>query len=239
MTGVRLESCPEPLICKGFQGQVWDNRSEAARCANTKRPLAHLIDLSDRQDAMKITQCSIEGCDHLARGGWCKMHQKRWHRTGTTDAPTIEQRLSKVLVVRDMGYETPCLVSTLGKTRLGYTKISIHQVGYFTHRVVYELRVGPIPEGLELDHLCRVRHCANPEHLEPVTGRENIRRGTSPSAINGRKTHCKNNHEFTPENTYVSPLGKRTCRTCRKLYDAVHPPKPRKRRTKGLPGDGE
>jgi hypothetical protein len=64
------------------------------------------------------------------------------------------------------------------------------------HRVIYEYLVGPIPDGLSIDHLCRVRHCVNPAHLEPVTHRENVLRGQAPTAVNGRKTRCKRGHEF-------------------------------------------
>lgn len=82
------------------------------------------------------------------------------------------------------------------------------------HRVTYEAHVGPIPEGLQLDHLCRVRHCCNPAHLESVTHQENIRRAM--------RAHCIRGHEFTPENTYEY-RGGRLCRTCRKAYmDAFH-----------------
>lgn len=77
------------------------------------------------------------------------------------------------------------------------------------HRVVYRLLVGPIPDGLELDHLCRARLCLNPAHLEPVTHRVNVRRGG-----NTVKTTCLRGHPFTAENTYRW-RGARYCRTCR------------------------
>lgn len=95
------------------------------------------------------------------------------------------------------------------------------------HRAVYALLVGPIPAGLEIDHLCRIRHCVNPEHLEAVTKYENMMRGNVGAAINKRKTHCVRGHEFAGDNLYVSPSGTRTCATCRRLrykkwYDAHH-----------------
>lgn len=84
------------------------------------------------------------------------------------------------------------------------------------HRLFYEILVGPIPDGLTLDHLCRNRVCVNPDHLEPTTLTENIRRGESPTAKNRRKTHCKWGHEFTEENTlaHAGRPGGRRCRTC-------------------------
>ena len=82
------------------------------------------------------------------------------------------------------------------------------------HRLSYELLVGPIPDGLEIDHLCRVRSCVNPSHLEPVIHRTNMLRGHGIPGTNARKTHCVHGHEFTPENTSIKSDGARGCRTC-------------------------
>lgn len=82
------------------------------------------------------------------------------------------------------------------------------------HRWAYEAENGPIPDGLVLDHLCRIRACVNPRHLEAVTLRTNILRGQSLSAQRVRQTHCVHGHEFTPENTYLYRGRKRMCRPC-------------------------
>lgn len=82
------------------------------------------------------------------------------------------------------------------------------------HRIAYELLVGAVPDGLEIDHLCRNPGCVNPAHLEAVTHRENLLRGESPSALHSRKTHCPKGHPYDEENTYVEPSGRRRCRIC-------------------------
>jgi hypothetical protein len=103
-----------------------------------------------------------------------------------------------------------------------YTLIPGQHQQTTAHRFAYERLVGAIPEGLQLDHLCRNPGCVNPAHLEPVTGRENVLRGVGPTAINARKTHCIHGHEFTPENTYRSKKGGRECRACLSIRQAAY-----------------
>lgn len=91
------------------------------------------------------------------------------------------------------------------------------------HRLAYELMVGPIPDGLTLDHLCRNKACVNPAHLEPVTSQENVRRSpNAPSVVNAKATHCRHNHELSGTNLIIRPNGNRDCRECGRLRQAKH-----------------
>jgi len=108
----------------------------------------------------------------------------------------------------------------------GYGVLKSGRKNRRAHRISYEMFVGPVPEGLQLDHLCRVRHCVNPEHLEPVTQRVNSLRSNGVSAANAKKTHCKRGHPFSGENLLVTNKGTRQCRACRPLHDTAN----RKRR---------
>lgn len=115
---------------------------------------------------------------------------------------------------------TGCWLWTASKLPQGYGQFFAAGRRQLAHRWAYEAAVGPVPEGLELDHLCRTRQCVNPQHLEPVTGRENRRRGMSPPARCARQTHCVHGHPFDDANTYRPPSGERKCKTCRRAVDS-------------------
>lgn len=112
-------------------------------------------------------------------------------------------------------FTNSCWLWTASKQRGGYAQFWLEGRLVYTHRWAYEFCVGPIPEGLTIDHLCRVRHCVNPDHLEVVTLRINTLRGVSPSAQNARKTHCPRGHSYDADNTYIAPASSgRHCYTC-------------------------
>ncbi len=102
----------------------------------------------------------------------------------------------------------------------GYGTFSWKGKSSFAHRFSYEHYVGDIPDGLDIDHLCRVRLCVNPEHLEAVTRTENLQRG-DPEKRKGlyqrSKTHCPQGHEYSVENTGHSTGNRRYCKECKRL----------------------
>lgn len=171
--------------------------------------------------------CSVEGCDNEVRArSWCAMHYNRWFCTGTVKLKprhlgfTFDQAVEKFWSKVDMSAGPDSCWEWIGyRHPSGY--------GYFTsqwfstrrtHRIAWELARGPVPEGLVLDHLCRNRACVNPDHLEPVTVRENTLRGESYAAEAARRTCCRYGHAYTPENTYVTSEGARACNTCRRNH---------------------
>lgn len=109
-----------------------------------------------------------------------------------------------------------CWLWTAHKANGGYGTFYFDKKLRSVHRLSYEWARGPIPDGLTIDHLCRNPSCVNPDHLEPVTMRENTLRSEGPTAINARKTHCPNGHAYDESNTYrcESLPNWRYCRAC-------------------------
>lgn len=164
--------------------------------------------------------CKFHGCagSHIARG-YCESHYRQY-RKGVSLSPV--KRIPKTEPERFWAKVTKtetCWVWKSPEPVTGYGRFwgtwrgEPAYVG--AHRYSYELHVGPIPDGLVIDHLCRNRACVNPSHLEPVTMGENVDRGISPIALNLAKTHCPRGHEYNSDNTYMTPKGARDCRTCR------------------------
>lgn len=137
---------------------------------------------------------------------------------GKTLVSPIERFYSKV------DRSGTCWLWTATINNRGYGLFYLSGRMVLAHRVAYEIRIGPIPPGAEIDHVrergCAHRHCVNPAHLEPVTHRENLLRGSGFAATNARKTQCIHGHELTPQNTYVRHTGWRGCRTCKRAGDA-------------------
>lgn len=111
-----------------------------------------------------------------------------------------------------------CWLWLASTTWAGYGRFQLSwkpRIRVIAHRFTYEMANGPIPDGLEIDHLCRNRKCVNPTHLRVVTHRENTLCGQSFSAINASKIYCIRGHPLFGENLYIHPGGQRVCRICR------------------------
>lgn len=136
--------------------------------------------------------------------------------------------------------ENGCWLWTAHTNNKGYGKVMVGGKSgklKYAHRVSYETFVGPIPAGLEIDHLCRVPSCINPAHLEPVTPQENTLRGNSPGARALRRENCLHGHPYS-EHGHVS-AGRRICLVCRDAYQRLHKAMPYaeigRRKREGIP----
>jgi hypothetical protein len=173
--------------------------------------------------------CKAKDCDRPAkRLGWCFRHYQRHLDGKDPDAPTWhDMTLAERFWIKvdkngplpewrpELG---PCWVWTKGKTGDGYGAFSVGDGEMeLAHRWSYANEVRPIPDGLEIDHLCRNRACVRPDHLEPVTGHDNQHRSPITFAsVNSGKAYCDQGHEFTPENTRITTAGTRECKECRR-----------------------
>lgn len=138
-------------------------------------------------------------------------------KTGPKPMPLKERFEAKILCLVDV----PCWLWSGYLDRKGYARFFVRNErvrNVSVARWVYEHFVGPIPHGLEIDHLCRVRDCNNPFHLEPVTHHENLLRGESPPSLNAKKTWCANGHPLTDTNI-ARYGGRRDCRQCRSIWN--------------------
>ncbi len=171
-------------------------------------------------------RCSVVGCHrNYTAKTFCMMHYKRNRRYGD---PLVCSDKHKPLAIQTRFWtrveKTETCWNWVGPINKGkYGTIQENGKTYLVHRIAYQQLVGEVPTGLVLDHLCRNTKCVNPQHLEPVTQSENVRRGFGVGALNSKKTHCWRGHPFTPENTYsytcknkYGTYQQRVCKTCKK-----------------------
>lgn len=160
--------------------------------------------------------CAVEGCGRPVDDvRWCHAHYERQRRGDSLGGPIADTPEKRFWVrVQKSDDADGCWLWTGAKGGVGYGRFA----GMQAHQWSYEQAGGVVPDGYELDHLCRVTLCVRPDHLEPVDHRTNVLRGQGIAAVNARKTHCKRGHEFTPENTRAMKNGGRACRECARGY---------------------
>lgn len=166
-------------------------------------------------------QCSIPDCLRLVVGwGWCILHYRRWRSTG--DPLTVRQihirGSAPQRFWQHVSFNDGCWEWQAGRSYYGYGVFAATPADrrHAAHRYAYEFCVGSIPTGLQIDHLCRNHACVNPDHMELVPQRENMRRGFGASALNARKTHCLRGHPFDGANLRRRSDGRRDCYICKR-----------------------
>ncbi len=167
-------------------------------------------------------RCDFPGCGrpHKSRG-YCHSHVTQLRRGEPLSSLLSWGRSVKerAFAVRKIDDVTGCWVWDAPLNDKGYGSIQANRKVTTVHLAFWRETVGPVPDGLELDHLCRNRACFNPAHLEPVTGRVNVLRGINPAAVNARKTHCSNGHPFDEANTRRR-ANRRVCIACQAATNA-------------------
>jgi hypothetical protein len=158
-------------------------------------------------------RCRVQYCTSQVQAlGLCSTHRSQLYFGGPVRPRNRDLPFSEWLQRRvEVDPQTGCWLWTMGKNSNGYA------FGRFPgstsrqmHRLTYLQLVGPVPKGMVLDHVCRVRHCVNPRHLEATTNRVNILRGVGAPALNARMSSCRKGHQFKTESN-----GSRRCPVCK------------------------
>lgn len=213
MTECALDGCCSPYRSRGLCGRHY------AQARLGKIPLPESWSIPKREYPEQA-RCTVEGCDTPTKyraSGLCRLHYGRRGRIGSVHLPPKPSETDRFWAkVQPTGF---CWEWTGAHDSAGYGIFTLAPADHLnhtttrSHRYAYESLVGPVGEGLHLDHLCRNRGCCNPDHLEPVTQAENIARGQSVGARIARTGICDRGHSV--DQFYVRPdNGHRFCKAC-------------------------
>lgn len=169
------------------------------------------------------TRCVIEDCSGIRKArGWCEMHYIRWRKHGDPHVNKLPMRVHGTPEERfwaKVDADGDCWEWIGFKNQAGYGRFYAPSGKMvLAHRYAYETLVGSIPSDAEIDHLCKNRACVSPAHLDPVSHKENVRRGAASTVMKLRAqriTHCKSGHDLTVEGAFVrNGSGRRRCKEC-------------------------
>jgi hypothetical protein len=192
--------CGRKLVARGLCGKHYQQGAKAGTLP-PKTP--------------QRTRCEVDGCDRPGpfRLGWCYMHRWRVRANGTTELRTIDERFDSWWV---LDQTTGCHIWQGARHKFGYGRFRIDQkTEVRAHVFAFRRKYGPVPKGLVLDHFaCDNPPCCNPDHVRPVTPRENSLRGKSPLLLHAHEERCRRGHLWS-ENSYWRPDGHgRMCKRC-------------------------
>lgn len=185
---------------------------------------------------------AVEGADRWCMSDFCPDQSRGAHNhiEGQTVYRAVEGADTTAVEALDRFYTrvamgpNGCHIWTGTRATNGYGQFHAHSKRWASHRWIYTRLVGPIPDGLVIDHVvCDTPLCVNPAHLEPKTQAENILRGRGPTAINAAKTECINGHPLSGDNLFIAAQGRRKCRQCKRERERASQSRyiERKRRT--------
>jgi hypothetical protein len=215
MNSCSVTGCTGEIVARGWCRKHYSRWQRTGSTDTVRKPY----------DGYLKPRCSVDGCDReMVARRLCDKHYQRWKKFGDplvvkidreqTDQERFWSKVNKDGPIPEYWPELgQCWIWTTGLQE-GYGAFSIKYRRLGAHVAAYEWEHGSVPDGCELDHLCRVRACVRPSHLEAVDHWTNVARGASPHGFNASVTECPQKHPYDAMNTRINKKGSRVCITC-------------------------